>query len=264
MRSYKLFIDESGIVNPLDTTSSIYVLCGCAVEKDQRIPIKTRADQIKFKYWNRTDIIFHSRDIGKRIGNFSIFKKNKMLYKSFLSDVVHFLKESHFTVFIVVLDKEEAKKQGWNDIKGTRESAHWLFYHYIVWLLGGGNRGKITIESATAEKDRYYLNEFSYFLSPKCTELSIDYKKIKAMLTSISFVTKQNSDIEEQLADLFAYAAKCKYFRLQGKDTYKVGSYEDRVIRILDNKLFKKPRLAKEAKRKLFEVIEPFCVLPRK
>ena len=266
MRYYDLFIDESGNVNPVDKKTDAYVLCGCAVEKDQRIELKTRADQIKYKYWGRTNITFHSRDIGKRSGQFDIFqnKKQLQLYKEFLQDVFAFLKEGNYTIFVVVCDKSLARKFGWNSIKVTKSTARVLFYHYIVWLLGLKNdKGKITVESATAEKDRYYLNEFSYFLSPGCRELSVEYTRVRSVLTSLSFVTKHNSDIEEEIADLYAYAASCRYYRQSGKDTYKTGTYEDHMIRALEKKLFTKPRFAKENKMKFYEAIEPFCVVPK-
>ncbi len=265
MRHFDLFIDESGNVNPTDKASDIYVLCGCAVERDQRAQLKIRADQIKFKYWGQTNVVFHSRDIGKKSAQFGLFNRHKQEYQEFIWDLLSFLKESHFTVFVIVCDKEKARGKGWNSIKVTKETSHLLFYHYIVWLFGQKNdRGKITVESASAEKDKYYLNEFSYFLSPGCQELSVDYTRVRSVLTALSFVTKHNSDIEEEMADLFAYAAICKYFRQSGKASYKVGSYEDRMIRILDTKLFKKPKIAKEEKMKFYEVIEPFCVVPKK
>ncbi|MEK9143216.1 MAG: DUF3800 domain-containing protein [Patescibacteria group bacterium] len=40
MRQFDLFVDESGVANPLDKKTELYVLCGCAVEKDQRIGTK--------------------------------------------------------------------------------------------------------------------------------------------------------------------------------------------------------------------------------
>ena len=235
MRYFELFIDESGNVNPLDKISKIYVLCGCAVAKEQCVNLKIRSDQIKFKYWGKTDILFHSRDIGKKLGDYAKFRQNKKEYQDFLTDLFYFLKELHYTIFVI-----------------------------IVWLLGLKNdRGKITIESATAEKDRYYLNEFSYFLSPGCKELSVDYRKVRSVLTSVAFVTKHNSDIEEEIADLFAFAAQCKYFRETKQAAYKVGSYEDRIIRILDRKLFQKPKFAKKEKMKFYEAIDPFYLIPR-
>jgi len=262
---YQLFIDELGHSNPLSIQSCVYVLCGCVIEKSERETVKIKADQIKFKYWDKTNIVFHSRDLGKNENDFEIFKKNSKRKAEFLNDLFSFLKNCSISIFVIVVDKQLAKEKGWNSIKVVKETSRKLFYHFIVWLLGIGNaKGKIYVESATSEKDRYYLNEFSYFLSPGCKELSVEYKIIQDLLTSISFVTKRNHDTEEQIADLFAYAARCKFMRLQKKETYKVGSYEDRMIKILESKLFNKPKIAREKKMKFYETIDPFCIVPKK
>lgn len=222
IRNFELFIDESGTPDPIDLQSDIYVLCGCAVPSDERENLKIHADRVKFKYWGRTDLTFHSRTMGYQEKDFKIFK-----------------------------------------VKIVKETARRMFYHYIIWLFGLTHaRGRITIESATAEKDRYYLSEFSRFLSPGCKELDVHYKKVQSKLTSIAFVTKNNDDIEEQIADLFAYASKCKFLRATKQKSFKVGSYEDRMIRVLENKLFQKPKFAREVKMKFYESIRPFCVLP--
>lgn len=265
MKLNRLFIDELGYDDPRNKTSPIYILCGSSIEENHSENIKVRADQIKYKYWNRTDIVFHSREIGMNLGDFKIFTKRKKLKDGFLTDLLSWLREFPFLIFICVVDKEKARKKGWNRIKVIRETSRKLFYHYLASLLGSGNiKGKIIIESATSEKDQYYLLQFSYFLSPGCIELSVDYKKIQDILTSISFVTKKNFDIEEQIADLFAYAARCKYLRMSKQETFKIGSYEDKIIRILDQKLFKIPVNAKAHKKTFFEKINPFCILPEK
>lgn len=132
MKQFNLFVDESGVANPLDKKTELYVLCGCAVEKDQRIVLKTRADQIKFKYWGRTNILFHSRDIGLRLGDYERFKKHKTEYTEFLRDLFLFLNEFLYTIFVVVIDKHVARTKGWNGPKIVQETAHRLFYHYIV------------------------------------------------------------------------------------------------------------------------------------
>ena len=135
----------------------------------------------------------------------------------------------------------------------------------MSWLFGlKRGSGKITIESATSEKDRYYLSEFAYFLAPGCRELSVSFRDVQSLLTAISFVTKHNDDIEEQIADIFAYGMRCAYLRESGKETFKVGSYEDRLIKIMKLKLFAKPKFAKERKMKFYETIQPFCILPEK
>lgn len=265
MRIYELFIDELGQTNPAGSQSNLYVLCGCAIERSLKEALRVEAEYIKFKYWNRTNIVFHSREIGKNKGPFSILKKNQAKRREFLNDLINYLKNAPISIFIVVCENQQARRQGWNSVRVVKETGKLLFFHFVSWLLGiSGAQGKIVIESATAEKDRYYLNEFSYFLSPGCSELSVDYKTMKNVLTSISFVTKQNQDIEEQIADLFAYAARCKYLRASKKHVFKVGSYEDRIIKVLEQKLFRKPEVAKDRKMKFYKAIDPFCVIPKK
>jgi len=258
-----LFIDESGNYDPNNKQSDLYILCGCSIPEYGREELKILADQIKFKYWGKTDIVFHSRDIGKDLGDFKIFKNKPDFKNEFLKDLFVFLKKSRIILFFIIIDKKLARKKGWNQYKVIKVTAHRLIYHFLALLFCYGNSsGKIIIESATAEKDKYYLDAFSYFLSPGFTELNVDYTEVRKVLTSLSFVTKDNFDIEEQIADLFAYGAKCKIDKMKDKKLIKLGSYEDRIISILEQKLIKKPIKAKERKMKFYEKIEPFCVLP--
>jgi len=258
-----LFIDESGNYDPKNKQSDLYILCGCSIPEYQREELKILADQIKFKFWGRTDIVFHSWDIGKNLGDFGIFKDDPKLKNEFVKDLFVFLKESPLILFFIIIDKKIARKKGWNQYKVIKETAHRLIYHFLALLFCYSNvSGKIIIESATAEKDKYYLDAFSYFLSPGFTELNVNYKEVRKVLTSLSFVTKDNFDIEEQIADLFAYGAKCKIDKIKDAKSIKAGSYEDTILSILEQKLIKRPIRAKERKMKFYEKIEPFCILP--
>jgi hypothetical protein len=84
------------------------------------------------------------------------------------------------------------------------------------------------------------------------------YQKIQEALTSMSFVTKKNFDIEEQIADSFAYAAKCKFKADSNKITYTSNSYEAKMINILENKLFKTPPNASVEKKRIYNKINSF------
>lgn len=99
------------------------------------------------------------------------------------------------------------------------------------------------------------------YLAAGIKKLKVDYKKIQETITSISFVTKNNFDIEEQIADLFAYAARCKYFGQLGKKV-KSGVYEKMMLKLLKDKIFKNPRNAKDQKMKYFEEVDSFLILP--
>lgn len=264
MNQYRLFIDELGIASPKAAESKTYALTGIMVRNDLRDELKIKADQIKYKYWSKTDVVFHSREIGKNLGNFSIFNKNQTLKESFLKDLLEYLSNSPLTVLSIIVDKQGALKKNWNDIKIFKETIRLLYYNYLAFLFGKeSSNGKIVVESATAEKDVYYLKYFAYFTSPKCIELNIDYKKVQQVLTSISFVTKRNFDIEEQIADLFSYAAKCKFEREFKQKSFLTNSYENKILKILNSKLFSKPKNLSKKKSNFYEKVDSFIVLPK-
>ena len=83
MKDYRLFIDELGSPNPKSKVHPIYILMGCSVPHESRTDLKAYADQIKFKYWGHTNIVFHSKDIGNNNGDYSIFRNNPVLKKIF-------------------------------------------------------------------------------------------------------------------------------------------------------------------------------------
>ena len=260
LENYKLFIDELGVANPKDTKSEVYIVSACSVNEKERLSIKTKADQIKFKYWGRTDIVFHSREFGRKMGDFSIFK-DKKVFKEFISDFEAFILDSDFKMFFTILDKGKARKLGWNDVKIYEETSYIIIKNFLLSMISQDSRANIVIESSTSEKDFYFHKANNFFLSGGVSEVDVDYKKVQDTITSIAFVTKNNFDIEEQIADIFAYAVKCKYF-LQIKKKIKIGFYEKIVLDLLKKKLYKKPRNASVHKQKYLNEIESIKLLP--
>jgi hypothetical protein len=258
---YCLYIDELGTANINDKNSSLYILAGCSIDEKERENMKTWADKIKFKYWGHKNIVFHSREIWRKENDFKIFKDNKV-FQQFLKDLKDFLFFSRFKMFFVIVDKENARKMSWNHIKIYKTTSDQLVKNFLLILLTGDSRGKIIVESATAEKDFYFHKAVGYYLAGGIKELKVDYKKIQETLTSISFVTKNNFDIEEQVADLFAYAAKCKYLGQLGKKV-KNGLYEKMMLDLLKNKIFKNPSNARDKKMKYFKEVDSFVILPQ-
>lgn len=255
-KCYKLFIDELGNAS-FKHPSKLYILSGCSIDESERDKMKIAADRIKFKYWGHTDIVFHSREIGRKDGNFKIFK-DKNLYKSFLCDLENFLNNSNFKTFFLVVDKSDAIKIGWNDIKIYKDTTSFIIRNFLLILLSNDSRGEVIIESATAEKDFYFHRALGHFVAEGLKKPKVDHSKVQETLTSISFVSKKNHDIEEQISDLFAHAAKCKYM----KKIPRSGTYEDIMLKTLKKKIFKIPRNASPTKERFFKEVEPFKVIP--
>ena len=242
---YVLFIDETGTASPEDTDSPYYILSGCAVKESDRQKLKMWADHIKFKYWGRTDVVFHSKDMSPKAikrsrddDDFAVLKSEKT-YDNFLTDLEALLAKHEFYMLYVLVDKKKARARRWNDIKIYKETSDSIIKNFLCFLMIQKARGKIVIESATTEKDFYFHKTLGNYLGNGLESMGITHKQVKETLTSISFVTKNNHDIEEQIADLLAYAGK---FRYHGA---KPGTYETMLLKILKKKMATEARIEK-------------------
>lgn len=259
MRNLSLFIDESGIANPKVINSEVYILSGCMVDDYAREKIKIEADQIKFKYWTRTNIVFHSKEIGRKEGDFKIFK-DKKVFDDFQQDLFNFLLKNSYQMFFVLVNKQEALKQNWNDKKVYQETSTLMVKNFTLSLLAQDNvKGRLVVESASAAKDFYFHKAAGYFLSHGFCNLGVSFKQVQDVLTEISFVSKKNHDIEEQLADLLAYAAKLKF---KGKKQISMSSYDKGISRIMNSKIFKMHPETGQKKKKYYSQIDSFKVIP--
>lgn len=258
MKLINLFIDELGSANPNNLHSKIYVLCGIMVTAQSRDWLRIKADQIKFKYWDRTDFVFHSREIDRKVG---IFKnlKDKKINDKFSEDLIKFLQDGHYQLFGVLVDKTKMPKN-WNEKTLYKKTADVIIKNFIFALLAQHNcRGRLIVESATAEKDFYYHKTAGVYLSNGFPGLKIDYQAVQNVLTEISFVTKKNFDIEEQLADLLVYGLKLKYDKRPVK---KLSEYGKKLIKVVNSKLFKIQPNTGIKKKTLYSKIESFKILP--
>ncbi len=258
---FKLFIDELGVANPKVAQSEVYILSGCSIDDSERSKIKNWADHIKFKYWGKTEIVFHSKEIGRRENDFKVLK-DKRIFEKFIADLEKFLECSKFKMFFIIVDKKKAAEAEWNQNKIFKETSNQIVKNFLLAMLSNDSKGKIVVESAGAEKDFYFHKALGYYLSGGIPELKIDYRKIRETITSISFVTKNNHDIEEQVADLFAYAARCKFF-MKKNIPFKKGIYEEMILAVLNKKIFKVPTVAGNKKMKYFKEINSFLILPK-
>jgi hypothetical protein len=231
---HKLYIDESGSPE-LSHHDKNYTLCGVIVRPYQADSLKTKADQIKFKYWNDTDIVFHSVEIGLMQNDFTILK-NPDIKKNFHKDLIHFLNDGMYKVIVVSVDKEKATKQGL-DSKNIQDMAFdKMIGSFLAFLTKNKQKGQIHMETSGG-RDVNLHRRFIFHSSHGYPDLSLTHSDVKTILTSVSFVSKNNHDIETQLADIFAYPATRYFLHIEEKKPLVVGSYEEKVTNILKQKL---------------------------
>src|SRR3989338_2148395 len=95
-------------------TQSLWQCRKKAAKKTDGVDLKIFSDQIKFKYWGRTDVVFHSREIGRKEGDFTIFKDQR-IFNEFLHDLENLLSSPRFKMFFIVVDKTKARQVGWDE-----------------------------------------------------------------------------------------------------------------------------------------------------
>lgn len=235
---YKLYLDESGTPDPDNKSFPYFILSGLIVEKDQSDKLKIAADRIKFKYWgnNFSQIVFHSREIGRRENNFSILK-DPNIEQPFQRDLFNFLNLSGIKCIIIAVDKRKAKIQKWDTKAIYNNSSSKLLEFFIEFLATKKEKGQIIIESAGTQKDILFYTRYIHYLANGMSSLKITHQKMKTILTSISFVSKNNHDIETQIADLLAYPAGHQCVASDGIKKMILNSYEDKMCQILNNKI---------------------------
>lgn len=235
---YQLYLDETGIPNPKTPASYFpyFLLSGLLVNVFQNEYLKIRSDQVKFKYWSRTSVIFHSREIGKRESDFAILK-DPSVEAEFYKDLVHFLTHANTKAIIIAVNKKSAAARGWNEKLVYENAADAMIKFFIEFLQKKQSRGRIIIESSSTIKDIAFLKKYSYYLSNGLASMRLSSLDIKNLLTSISFVSKRNLDIETQIADLLAYPAGYKCMCDDKVKTIIPNSYEDKMWNVLQSKL---------------------------
>jgi hypothetical protein len=186
-----------------------------------------------------------------------------VLKAAFLKDLLSLLSWAPLMINCVVIDKVEAKKKGWiQKDKFIKETSYSLLKNFILMTCAKGKvKGKIMIESSS-EKDPYYLKAFNHYLANGIKDTQVTQTDVKKALTSMTFVTKNNHDIESQLADLFAYAAKCQYLHSTKSKKVKKGSYEEKLVKIFDRKLYSMDPKVSTKKQTLLKKVTSFLVLP--
>jgi len=233
-------LDESGVPDPISAQSAYFpyfILSGTVIEgEEQSEKLKIFADQIKYKYWNNKEIVFHSREIGRRENDFSVLK-NPDTEQAFHKDIIDFLHDSSIKCIIIIVDKEKAQKLGWTKKDVYEKSTDKMIAMFIEFLQASKGSGRIIIESAGAQKDIIFYKNYVHYLAAGMPTLGLDHKATKKLLTSISFVSKNNRDIESQIADLLAYPAGYQCLVDTNKKKFIEGSYETKMCKVLGDKL---------------------------
>ncbi len=256
---YKLFTDESGknTLTNLNVDNPYYCVSGALIHDTSSLFIQRRADQIKFKYWGRTDVTFHAFDYRHRLNEFSIFNGKPDLLISFQRDFLDFIRSANFKVIWVCIDKAQYiqnnapiahaiknkyKKQVITYQKKLNEKIFFeLWEIYLCYLTTKQkSTGTIVVEASDERQDIDILSSYNKIMSHGVSNLGLSNIDVRNKLTSISFVTKQNWDAGTEFADFASYFLTLDHRINSGLKTTGMTQFDTDVINILKTKDFKK------------------------
>ncbi|MDR2395264.1 MAG: DUF3800 domain-containing protein [Endomicrobium sp.] len=108
---YLIFIDESGdhILDFTNQQYSVFVLACCIIKKGEYLHnLLPKFTDIKLKYFHNDGIIFHEREIHKKINEFSLLK-NRDIFNNFMTDLNNLIIGIDYTLVATVINKPAIK-----------------------------------------------------------------------------------------------------------------------------------------------------------
>lgn len=232
---YTLYLDESGdntltVINPHNPH---FVIGGMIVKEDQRSSMAHVSEFIKEKYWKDKHHVLHAAE-----GTHLSGKE----YKAFTSEFIKYIEIFDLHTVVAIVNKDNyllknpnithainnfQKQKGFTPVviegqrKIIKESAFEVFTMFLYFLSKNNVRGKIVVEADGGEKEKLTFEAYNLLLSGH-QKLQISVQQVRQLITSISFVTKNNYDMETQIADHIVYLSNRK-----AREIDKIGKVKD-------------------------------------
>ena len=262
MDLYNFFLDESGNSDIKSYVESPYfTICGVLVSENTRKLLRLDFEKLKEKYFKNKKYVLHSVELRRKLLYIWV-KTNKNVIKDFAKDLEKILRSHPFFLLLIVVDKEKAFKRSW-----TKKAMYDKVYRSIIgnlvkFLVARNAMGNIYSEACTVEQDIFLYQGFFHYIVNGLDRLGINSLDVKNHLTSLSFVTKKNNDIEEQIADLFGSFGRIELEIKKGKKKEEDLDDINLVLyRRMKKQLFTGNATTK-TKQDLYKEINPFVLLP--
>lgn len=214
MDEYILFADET---NPTSHNPN-FCFAGFVVERSyyEDILIK-KINNLKLKYFKRTDVIFHFAEMKKNKNNFSILQGND-IRTNFWNEYVDILKNAEIQIIGVYYNQADMEKLYANKMHSLYDVGFCgLLDNYMHFLKSKNAYGQIMIESRTFKENGYLQRTFYEYLTNG--SLYFSSRDITKHLTSLGFTVKGDNCIGLQIADIIPSQLLRKNFK---KDFHKL------------------------------------------
>jgi hypothetical protein len=212
---YILFLDESGghDLNKVDPNFPVFCLTGCIFEKDYyHFYARPLIDKIKQEFLGNTNVIFHSREIRKHLGDFCLLN-DPNTRNDFYLGINNMIKVLDFSVLSIVIDKNELLKRYKNLANNPYKlSLEFILERFSFFLNINKANGYAIAESRGKNEDQDLID-----LYRKLYASGTKYVPIRN-ITSLTTKKKSENINGMQIADLVAYPIATKVIKPENEN----------------------------------------------
>lgn len=243
---YILFIDESGHhgLKTINSEFPIFLLCGCLIEENYyKNSVCKEFENLKIKYFERPDIVFHSNDIRKWQKDFKILGDTKLRAR-FYKDLNNLIRSLDFNIIASAVLKEELIKEYGPQAGNPYDLSLAFILENTVLFCEKSKIEKIKIVcEARGKKEDSQLHAQARTIFDNGSSLVVS-EKYQKIFEDFSFLKKRENIVGTQICDLMAYplATKILYpdrenlaFKIVEKKLYRQfpdGDYLDYGLKI--------------------------------
>ncbi|MBA3723262.1 MAG: DUF3800 domain-containing protein [Candidatus Levybacteria bacterium] len=235
---YKLIsIDETGKAS-FNHASEFFILSGVVLPEKFKVVLDRKIRRMKMKYFQNEEIIFHTRDMLRKKGQFIALQDPKVEV-AFWSEFISFINHPKISLFYIIVNKAKVKNLGWQPKTVLRKAYLELLEGFASQLKVSNSKGRIIVESDPAQ-DTFLIQAHNRLQALGTTDKSINNHDYQQMVTSLSLVNKENLDIDIQIADALAPFAGMKYKTEVLKEKTKLTPLDKMKVRLINRKLANK------------------------
>ena len=200
-----MFLDESGdhSLEKIDNSYPMFVLAGCVFDLDYYSTVaEPKINELKIKYFGKTNIILRSYDIRKQKKDFACLVDRKRR-EAFYQDLDDLIKSLDFKIIAAAIHKTKLKNQYSQPGNPYNLCLQFILERSVMFLGKTGEKLIFRIESRETHNDKklaevyeeFRLKDHSYFKG----------EEIRSKFIDLSFNQKNQNIAGHQIADLMAY-----------------------------------------------------------
>lgn len=212
-----VYADESGDhgLDRIDPGYPIFVLAFVIMRREDYVGKITPALQrLKFKYWGHDQVVFHEREIRKKLGPFSILT-NSETKAEFMEDLSALIENARFRLAVAAIDKSRLVKE-YSSARNPYELALSLCMERLLMCMRvsrqGGKLVHVIFEARGRNEDNSLELEFRRIAANQARWGEKNQDFLWAKFEPI-FARKDANAAGLQLADLVARPCGLRAFR---------------------------------------------------